>query len=110
MLAIARLRPKYFWIAAYLLLACWSFWPVANVLIANIVARLFDCRLSEGGPLPCHAFGHDISHPLYVLATSFWLALTTVPTGVPLILLLGIVHICITLVRRHRSRGRKERD
>jgi hypothetical protein len=110
MLAIARLRPKFFWITAYLLLTFWSFWPVASVLIANILARLSGCRLSEGGPLPCHAFGYDISHPLYILATAFWFALTTLPTGVPLILLVGTVHICVTLVRRYRSRQRKEHE
>jgi hypothetical protein len=110
MLAIARLRPKFFWLAAYLLLAFWSFWPVASVLIANLVARVFGCRLSEGGPLPCHAFGHDISHPLYILGTAFWFALTTLPTGVPLLLLLGAIHLCVALVRRYRSRRRKQRE
>src|ERR1700754_4091159 len=110
MLAIARLRSKFFWLAAYLLLAFWTLWPVASVLIANLFARVFGCRLSEGGPLPCHAFGHDISHPLYILATSFWFALTTLPTGIPLILLLAAIHLCIALVRRYRSRGQKARE
>lgn len=108
MLAIARLRSKFFWLAAYLLLAFWTLWPVASVLIANLFASVFGCRLSEGGPLPCHAFGYDISHPLYILATAFWLALTTLPTGIPLIVLLGAVHLCVTLARRYRSGGRKQ--
>ena len=107
---IARFRPTFLWAIAYLLLAIWSLWPVASVLIANLIARVFGCRLSEGGPLPCHAFGHDISHPLYILATSFRFALTTLPTGIPLILLLAAIHLCIALVRRYRSRGQKARE
>jgi hypothetical protein len=100
-----RFRTKPFWMAAYILVAIWTLWPIASVLVANIFAATFHCRLSESGSLPCHAFGRDISHELYVLATAFWFALTTLPTGVPLILLVAAVHLCVTLIRRRRSRG-----
>lgn len=101
---VVRSRMKPFWAAAYVLLSIWTFWPVASVVAANSVAAAFHCRLSEGGPSPCHAFGWDISHPLYVMAVAFWASLTTLPTGIPLILLVAAAHLCTTLMRRRQSR------
>ena len=92
----------------YSLVAVWTLWPIGSVLLANGVAAAFRCRLSEGGPLPCSAFGVDISRHLYVGAVAFWYALTTLPTGIGCLLLVAASHLCVHAVRAYRGKVVRE--
>jgi hypothetical protein len=89
----------------YCLVIAWTFWPIAILLLTNGVAGALGCKLSEGGPSPCHLLGLDISRAMYVGAVSFWYALTTLPTGIPLLILLGVVHLCVQAVSHSRRRA-----
>lgn len=91
----------------YLLAAAWTLWPIASVAVTDGVAALLHCRLSEGGPLPCHFLGHDISRQMYVGAVTFWLALVTLPTGAAALVGIFVLDIVIRGVRRWRSRPRQ---
>lgn len=83
-------------------------WPIASVLVANVIAESLHCKLSEGGPSPCRLLGADISHQLYVGGVLFWLALTTVPTSVPLLLLLAASHIFLWAKKKVIAGWRRE--
>jgi hypothetical protein len=86
----------------YAVAVIWTIWPIAFVALANLIASALHCRLSEGGPLPCTVLGMDISRQLYVLALSFWYALTTLPTGIPAIAVLVIAHCLAALAARRK--------
>lgn len=90
----------------YVTAAAWTLWPIVCVAVTNCIAALFHCRLSEGGPLPCRAFGTDISRQMYVGALSFWYALVTLPTGVPIFLFVALVRALLGLVRAFKRRKR----
>jgi hypothetical protein len=86
----------------YILAIAWTVWPIAVLLITNLVAHALHCRLSEGGPSPCVLYGHDISQSMYIGAVSFWYALTTVPTGVPLLSVIALGHLAVSVWKRRR--------
>ncbi|MDQ7979896.1 hypothetical protein QYH69_21895 [Paraburkholderia sp. SARCC-3016] len=92
----------------YSIAFAWTVWPIASVLLTNVIAASLHCRLSEGGPSPCRLLGVDISHQLYVGGVSFWLALTTVPTGVPLLLLLAALHVFLRVKEKFIAHERRE--
>lgn len=109
---VTRKQPRWTWhgrvfALLYLLTAVWTLWPVASVAVTNGIAALLDCRLSEGGPLPCHLLGHDISRQMYVGAATFWLALVTLPTGGAALGGIFILDVLIRGVRRWRTRPRQ---
>jgi hypothetical protein len=94
-----------FWGVLYFVVIAWALWPIGSLLIANGVAAVLHCDLSRGGPSPCSLLGVDISHQLYGWATVFWLATFTLPTGVPLLAILIVSHLCLSIYRRvHRTR------
>jgi hypothetical protein len=78
------------------------------VLVTDAIAALLHCKLSEGGPSPCSLLGVDISHQLYAGGVSFWFALTTLPTGVPLLLLLAALHISVWVKGQAIERARRK--
>ena len=93
----------------YCLTGAWTVWPVVSVGVADGVAALLHCRLSEGGPLPCHFLGIDISRHMYIAAVSFWYALVTLPTGVPTLIAIGIAHLAVWACEKIDA-GRERRD
>ncbi|MEX3630481.1 MAG: hypothetical protein VB138_14595 [Burkholderia sp.] len=90
-------------IALYSIAFAWTVWPIVSVLVTNVIAASLHCKLSEGGPSPCSLRGVDISHYLYVGGVAFWLALTTVPTGVPVLLLLAALHLFLWANAKRRG-------
>jgi hypothetical protein len=95
---------KFVFRVLYSLVAVWTLWPIGSVLLADGIAAALHCRLSEGGPIPCSAFGVDISRQPYVSALAFWYALTTLPTGVGLLLAVAVSHGCVHALRTYRRK------
>jgi hypothetical protein len=101
-----RLRTRIFMVL-YCLVFAWTVWPIGSVLVTDAIAVSLHCKLSEGGPQPCSLLGIDISHQLYVGGVSFWFALATFPTGVPVLLLLAALHIFLWINGKVVERARQ---
>jgi hypothetical protein len=105
--AMKRCVQRRVFAVLYAVAVIWTVWPIACVASANLIASVLHCRLSEGGPSPCTFLGTDISRQLYVLALSFWYALTTLPTGIPAIVLVAVVHCVMSFAARRGAADRR---
>jgi len=82
---------KRFINTGYWIIAVWTLWPMAPVVIAGIIAASCGCKVDEGSAHPCIVFGKDIGQLLYVMGVMGWLAIGTFPTGIIALAIFSVI-------------------
>jgi hypothetical protein len=83
------------------LIAGFTLWPYASVLLAENMISTHGCRLDEGHIQPCMINGKDEGVLVYNMAMTGWYILLTFPVG----FCLAMVWLIVLLV--HRSSWKK---
>ncbi len=95
---------KRLMVVALALIVLFGAAPIVAVLAAAAIAGALGCTLNEGAAHACLLFGRNIGGMLYVMFTSHWFAMMTIPVAVMVLVVWGIVALILVLLHRRRRR------
>lgn len=94
-------------VIGYILIALFSGWPIASVVIAGTIASWNGCTLHEGFPNPCVVNGKDMGDTLYAMGVMGWFMLATIPLGAISFVVWTLVWVFVR--KRKEARATAER-